>query len=32
VARRPQLWDGQAGKRAAFEIERMLGVELAQSA
>ena len=32
VARRPPLWDGAAGKRAAAEIERTLGVELAQSA
>jgi UDP-N-acetylglucosamine 2-epimerase (non-hydrolysing) len=32
VAARPPLWDGAAGQRAAVEIERVLGAELAQSA
>jgi UDP-N-acetylglucosamine 2-epimerase (non-hydrolysing) len=32
VARRPALWDGLAGKRAADEIERSLDVELARTA
>jgi UDP-N-acetylglucosamine 2-epimerase (non-hydrolysing) len=32
VAPRPPLWDGAAGKRAAIEIERVLGAELAQTA
>jgi UDP-N-acetylglucosamine 2-epimerase (non-hydrolysing) len=32
VASRPPLWDGAAGRRAAVEIERSLGVELARTA
>jgi UDP-N-acetylglucosamine 2-epimerase (non-hydrolysing) len=32
IALRPPLWDGAAGKRAAVEIERSLGVELARTA